>query len=397
MSSLRIDNELCTGCGLCVDSCPVSAISIDDCLAVISDACNDCGACISVCPVEALSFPREGALQEMPIEKYSDVWIFCEEEHHKIAHVTFELLGKGRELADRLGCRLCAVLFGHEVSDLVSPLYRFGAERVYMVDDERLHSYTTAPFARAFTSLVRTHKPEIVLIGATTRGRDLAGAVATILETGLTADCTGLDIAEDGKNLVQTRPAFGGNIMARIMCMKRRPQMSTVRPKVMIMSQPDESRQGELVQEKLVIKESEILTKVVEYIKDDKGSVNLADADIIVSGGRGLGKPENFSLIRELADALGGVVGASRAAVDAGWIPYQHQVGQTGRTVRPKLYIACGISGAIQHLAGMRTSDVIVAVNRDPEAPILKIATYGIVGDLLKVVPELTRKLKERH
>ena len=365
-------------------------------VAVVLDACNDCGACLSVCPVDALSIPVAERLEESPIEDFKDVWVFCEAEGGKIAHVTPELLGKGRELADELGCRLCVVLMGHEVSHLAQLLFHYGAERVYLVEDERLSPYRTVPFTEAFVSLVEKYKPEIVLVGATTCGRDLAGAVATRLETGLTADCTELRIADDGKNLLQTRPAFGGNIMAQILCLKRRPQMATVRPKVMEMPEPDETRTGELVRDDLVLGEDKILTTVLEYITDEKESVNLVDADIIVSGGRGLGKPENFSVVRELAQAVGGVVGSSRAAVDAGWIPYTHQVGQTGKTVRPKLYIACGISGAIQHLAGMRTSDVIVAINKDPEAPIFKVATYGIVGDLLQIVPKLAQRLRQR-
>lgn len=396
MGQLRIDAERCTGCELCIPSCPLGALSVENQVAVVSDACNDCGACLSVCPSEALSIPVEAGLEQARIEDYKDVWVFCEQEKGSIAHVTFELLGKGRELADRLGCRLCTVLLGDKVSDLSSALFHHGAELVYLVEDERLSAYRTGPYAEAFVSLSREHRPEIILVGATTLGRDLAGAVATRLETGLTADCTGLDIADDGKNLVQTRPAFGGNIMARIMCIKRRPQMATVRPKVMPMPEPDTSRTGEVISRTLDITDDEIFTQVVDYIRDEQESVNLVDADVIVSGGRGLGKPENFCVVRDLANALGGVVGASRAAVDAGWIPYQHQVGQTGRTVRPKLYVACGISGAIQHLAGMRTSDVIVAINKDPDAPIFKVATYGIVGDLFTVVPKLIERLKRR-
>ncbi|MBN1593123.1 MAG: FAD-binding protein [Candidatus Coatesbacteria bacterium] len=394
MAQLRIDIDLCTGCGVCVPSCPLGALSLNDGVAVASEACNDCAACISVCPVEALSIPIEHRLQESKLTDYRDVWVFCEVEEGKIVHVTPELLGKGRELADTLGCRLCTVLLGHEVENLASQLFHYGADCVYLVEDERLSPYRTVPYMEAFVSLVKKYKPEIILIGATICGRDLAGAVATRLETGLTADCTELRIADDGKSLLQTRPAFGGNIMAQILCEKHRPQMATVRPKVMEMPELDASRSGEMVRESLVLGDARILTEVLEYIKDELESVNLVDADIIVSGGRGLGKPENFSVVRELAKVLGGVVGSSRAAVDAGWIPYPHQVGQTGKTVRPKLYIACGISGAIQHLAGMRTSDVIIAINKDPEAPIFKVATYGIVGDVLQVVPKLTERLK---
>ena len=396
MAQLKVDAELCTGCGECLGACPLSALSVVEGIAAVSEACNDCGACISVCPVDALSIPTGERLEGMRVEDYRDVWVFCEQESGRVANVTFELLGKGRELADRLSCRLCAVLLGREVADLAGSLFHYGAERVYLVEDDRLSPYRTAPFARAFVSLVQKYKPEIVLIGGTTCGRDLAGALATTLETGLTADCTGLHIADNGRNMVQTRPAFGGNIMAQIRCETRRPQMATVRPKVMEMPTPDETMTGELIREELTIEDSEVLTTVLEFIKSEQEDVNLVDADIIVSGGRGLGKPDHFSVIRELAQALGAVVGASRAAVDAGWIPYPHQVGQTGKTVRPKLYVACGISGAIQHLAGMRTSDIIVAINKDPEAPIFKIATYGIVGDLFQVVPKFTEQLKRR-
>ena len=234
-----------------------------------------------------------------------------------------------------------------------------------------------------------------MIFGATTQGRDFAGNVATTLYTGLTADCTGLDIDPETKLLRQTRPAFGGNIMATILCPRTRPQMSTVRPKVMPMPERDDSRQGEIIRESLGMSEDEVRTKIIDFIESEQ-KVNLTEADIIVSGGRGLGKPENFKLIRELADVLGAAVGASRATVDAGWIPYEHQVGQTGKTVRPKIYIACGISGAIQHLAGMKTSDVIVAINKDPDAPIFKVATYGIVGDLFQVVPALTEEFRKR-
>jgi electron transfer flavoprotein alpha subunit len=259
-----------------------------------------------------------------------------------------------------------------------------------------LKQYRTDPYAKAAVDLIRKYKPEIVLFGATTQGRDFAGTVATTIEVGLTADCTGLDIDPETKYLKQTRPAFGGNIMATILDYPNyRPQMSTVRPKVFAMPLRDDSRKGEVIRETLQMSEDQIRTKVVEFIKGAE-AVNLTDAEIIVSGGRGMGAPENFKVIRELANVLGAAVGASRAAVDSGWIPYEHQVGQTGRTVRPKIYIACGISGSIQHQAGMKTSDIIVAINKDAEAPIFKIATYGIVGDLFTAVPMLTQEFKKR-
>ncbi len=395
MADIKVLTDECTGCGSCVDACPFGAITMEDDVAVIGDKCTYCGACVEVCPVEAIVLTKDEKKVQEDIEDYKDVWVFIEHEHGKIANVSFELLGVGRKLADDLGCQLCGMLMGHGVEDFAKEAIAYGAEKVYYIDDPVLEKYRTDPFAKGAISLIRKYKPEIVIFGATTQGRDFAGNVATTLYTGLTADCTGLDIDPETKLLRQTRPAFGGNIMATILCPRTRPQMSTVRPKVMPMPERDDSRQGEIVKETLGMTEEEVRTKILEFIESEQ-KVNLVDADIIVSGGRGLGKPENFKIIRELADVLGAAVGASRATVDAGWIPYEHQVGQTGKTVRPKIYIACGISGAIQHLAGMKTSDVIVAINKDPDAPIFKVATYGIVGDLFQVVPALTEEFRKR-
>lgn len=305
-------------------------------------------------------------------------------------------LAKAGELADSLGSKLCGVILGDSVSRLSQDIFDHGADVAYVVESPALRKYRTDPYVDAASLLIRKYKPEIVLMGATTTGRDFAGALATEIGTGLTADCTGLEIEPETKNLIQTRPAFGGNIMAQIICRRHRPQMATVRPKVMELPKRVAGRKGQIIREKIDFDEERFLTKVLEFIKEEGSTVNLADANVIVSGGRGLGEPQNFKIIEELAKALGGAVGASRAAVDAGWIPYPHQVGQTGKTVRPKLYIACGISGAIQHLAGMQTSDIIVAINKDPDAPIFKVATFGIVGDLFKVVPLLTEKFKKR-
>jgi electron transfer flavoprotein alpha subunit len=264
-----------------------------------------------------------------------------------------------------------------------------------LVEDASLARYRTAPYAAVLVDLVARYKPEILIMGASSRGRDLAGTAATKLLTGLTADCTALDIDPGTRQLRQTRPAFGGNIMATILCPNHRPQMATVRHRVFEIPEPDTARQGQIVREKALLSEDEIASKVVDFLVEEQ-DVNLADAKIIVSGGRGVKGPEGYGPIEELASVLGGAVGASRAAVDAGWIPYMHQVGQTGRTVRPDLYIACGISGAIQHLAGMRTSKVIVAINKDPEAPIFDVAHYGIVGDLFEVVPALAKAFKAK-
>lgn len=330
---------------------------------------------------------------------YKGVWVFVEQERGHVHPVSWELLGEGKRLAQKLGVETCAVVMGYgdSVKQLVNESFFFGADKVYHINDPILEYYRNETYSSGLISLVNKYKPEIIIIGATTLGRDLAGAIATHLKTGLTADCTGLEIDEARRHLLQTRPAFGGNIMATILTPKVRPQMSTVRPRVFPLPHRDESKCGEIIEERLSIREEEIATKVLDFIPDAKiEKVNLQYADIIVSGGFGLKKPENFGIIKGLADALGGVVGASRKTVDSGWIGHDHQVGQTGVTVRPRLYIACGISGAIQHRVGMQGAECIVAINKDPDAPIFDIATYGIVGDVFKVVPLLTKSLKER-
>ena len=396
MAKLLIDKDTCTGCESCIPACPFGALSMKEGIAVVDEKCTFCGACVDVCPVSAITLEKEEKAVTIDTGAYKGVWVFIEHEHGKIASVSFELLGEGRKLADVLGCKLCGMIFGEKVDDFIKEAVAYGAERVYVTESPVLKQYRADPYACAAVNLIRKYKPEIVLFGATTQGRDFAGTVATTLEVGLTADCTGLDIDPETKYLRQTRPAFGGNIMATILDYPNyRPQMSTVRPKVFLMPPQDDSRKGEVIQESLPMKEEQVRTKVLEFIKGTE-TVNLVDAEIIVSGGRGLGNAENFKVIRELAEVLGAAVGASRATVDAGWISYEHQVGQTGRTVRPKIYIACGISGAIQHQAGMRTSDIIVAINKDPEAPIFKITTYGIVGDLFTVVPMLKEEFKKR-
>ncbi|NOR49736.1 MAG: electron transfer flavoprotein subunit alpha, partial [Desulfuromonadales bacterium] len=306
------------------------------------------------------------------------------------------LLGSGRELAKTLGVELTAVIVGHDIDRLRIEAYGYGADVAIMMDHAVYANYRTEPFTDALCHLIDKHKPEIILMGATGQGRDLAGSVATVVETGLTADCTGLAIDAHG-NLAQTRPAFGGNIMATIMCDKFRPQMATVRPHVMKAPEHVPGRRGLVVREDFAPSEESILVKVLEVLmdKDGKDQVDVAAAEIIVSGGRGMMGKENFAILQELADELGAVVGSSRSAVDAGWMPQSRQVGQTGKTVRPQIYIACGISGAIQHLVGMQDSDVVIAINRDPDAPIFEVATYGIVGDLFQVVPALTEMVRE--
>lgn len=332
-------------------------------------------------------------MERQDINQYKDIWVFAEQRQGKITPVVIELLGEGRKLADTKGIKLNAILLGKDVNGLAEELIAYGAETVYVADDPLLENFTTDGYTKVIVDAVNEIKPEIVLIGATNIGRDLAPRIASRLNTGLTADCTKLEIdSEDGK-IKQTRPAFGGNIMATIICPDARPQMSTVRPGVMDKAVRNDDNKGNIVPLKYDIKESDIRTKIIEIVKHAVEKVSLTDANIIVSGGLGLQNADGFKLIEELADKLGGVVGSSRAAVDAGWIDKSHQVGQTGTTVKPNLYIACGISGAIQHLAGMKESSIIVAINKDPDAPIFSVADYGIVGDLYKVIPEIISEI----
>ncbi|AEM78075.1 MULTISPECIES: electron transfer flavoprotein subunit alpha/FixB family protein [Thermoanaerobacter] len=327
------------------------------------------------------------------MNEYKDIWVFAEQREQRLMNVSLEILGEARKLADKKGVKACAVLVGYGVKGLADELIKYGADVVYVIDNPLLKNYTTEGYAKVIADLVNELKPEVILYGATYIGRDLAPRIASRLHTGLTADCTGLDIDENGL-LLQIRPAFGGNLIATIICPERRPQMATVRPGVMKKAPKDGKRKGEIIEIQANIKEGDIRTQIFDIIKEAKSKVNIEEADIIVSGGRGVGGAEGFKLIQQLADALGGVVGASRAAVDAGWISSDHQVGQTGKTVRPKLYIACGISGAIQHIAGMGNAKTIVAINKNPDAPIFKVADYGIVGDLFKVIPALIEEIK---
>ncbi|MCK9230191.1 MAG: electron transfer flavoprotein subunit alpha [Syntrophales bacterium] len=396
MALLKIDQDKCAGCGACVDACPFGALSMVDGVIEVSDACTACGACLLSCPMHALSLLKEQEPElTIDLTAYSGIWVWVEQFRGELGGISIEMLGQGRILADRRGVPLTACVMGHEVGHIVEKAISYGADRVFHVDDPTLAVYRTAPYARVLIDLVQEYKPEALILGASSRGRDLAGSVASILHTGLTADCTGLEIDPETGLLLQTRPAFGGNIMAAIVCPYHRPQMATMRQHVAEMPVADPNRRGQVVAVKAVLKEEDITTRVVDSILE-KEEVSLADARIIVSGGGGVGGPEGFKTIRLLADALGGAVGASRSAVDRGWISYAHQVGQTGRTVHPDLYVACGISGQMQHLAGMKTSRIIVAVNKDPKAPIFTVADYGIVGDLFEVVPELAEQFREK-
>lgn len=327
------------------------------------------------------------------------VWVFLEQVNGKMLGVSLEILSEARKIANALGTEVGAVLIGHGVEGLCKEAFSYGANKVYLCDDEPFKDYSVLPYTTVLANAVCEYKPEILLLPATNNGRELAPRLAARLETGLSADCIALALDKD-KNLVATRPIYGGNIMEDAVCSEARPQMCTIRPNAMSKADPDPSASGEIIKIKADLPADDLRSKVLEIIEKASGEISITDAQIIVSGGRGVGSPEGFDLIKKLASTLQAAVGASRAAVDSGWIPYEHQVGQTGKTVAPKLYIACGISGALQHLAGMKTSDVIVAINKDDEAPIFSVANYGIVGDLYQVLPimieEFEKALKER-
>ncbi|WP_301859518.1 electron transfer flavoprotein subunit alpha/FixB family protein [uncultured Megasphaera sp.] len=333
----------------------------------------------------------------MAFEENKGIYVIAEQFEGKLRNVSFELLGQARQLADTIGDEVGAVLIGKDVKPLAQELIAHGAHKVYVYDDAKLENYNTTAYAKVLCDFYNEEKPNVFLIGATNIGRDLAPRIANTLKTGLTADCTGLSVDDDNKTIVWTRPALGGNIMAEIICPDNRPQMGTVRPNVFKKPEADPNAKGEVIEKTANLSDADFLTKFVELIKLGGGGVKLEEADVIVAGGRGMGGDEPFKtgILKELADVLGGAVGASRAAVDAGWIDALHQVGQTGKTVGPKLYVACAISGAIQHTAGMSGSDCIIAINKDEDAPIFKICDYGIVGDVFDVLPKLTEAIKK--
>ena len=409
--AIQVINDKCKGCKLCIKSCPFEAITMEGKLAVINEKCTACNQCIPACPFDAIIKTEDNEVVDL--SSYKNVWVFAEQREGKLLNVALELIGEGYRLAKEVGPDrlVCAVLIGDQIDHLVDECYEYGAEKVILIQDPLLKNYITDSYTKVLVDAVKEKKPEIVLYGATHIGRDLAPRVAARLNTGLTADCTRLDVKvssyikyakenttldtstldpnDEDTGIKQTRPAFGGNLMATIICPKTRPQMSTVRPGVMQKREKVAGAKGVLEVFKPIISEADIRTKLIEIVKSTKERVSLTDAEIICSGGRGLGDASGFELIKKFADKVGGVVGSSRAAVDAGWIEHSHQVGQTGTTVKPKIYFACGISGAIQHLAGMQTSDIIVAINKDPDAPIFEVADFGIVGDLYKVIPQI--------
>ena len=418
--AINIIKEKCIGCGQCFKSCPKDAFYFEKYdgnklgkVAAIGPSCDFCNQCLTSC--------KFGAIEEKKVEvqadlgDYKHVWVFAEQRDGKLMNVALELIGEGYRLAKEISedTQVCAVLIGDDkdIAPLAEECFAYGAEKVYKIASPVLQHYTTDGYTFALKEAIDQYKPEIVLYGATHIGRDFAPRIAARCNTGLTADCTRLDVKvssyidfanknttldtstldpnDPSTGIKQTRPAFGGNLMATIICPRTRPQMSTVRPGVMQKREPVAGATGEVVEVKTTVSEKDINIKIKDVVKSAKEMVSLTDADIICSGGRGLGDASGFELIKKFADKVGGVVGSSRAAVDAGWIDHSHQVGQTGTTVKPKIYFACGISGAIQHLAGMQTSDCIVAINKDSDAPIFEVADFGIVGDLYKVIPEI--------
>ncbi|MEI6563819.1 MAG: electron transfer flavoprotein subunit alpha [bacterium] len=389
--------EKCVFCGACVKACPFGAITqAERKTAPVIDLqkCTLCGSCVVACKFDAI-WMKEKTSASIDLSAFKDVWVFAEQHDGDIQTITYELLGEGRKLADSLGMKLCAVLLGSNIQSKSQELIARGADKVYVVDRAELAHFQDEAYGNVLIELVNRHKPNVFLCGASTIGRSLVSRVAVKVNAGLTADCTGLSIDPKTLNLLQTRPAFGGNIMATIETPNARPQMATVRHKVMKEAVASPTRTGEISMETI----TEILLQSkahrLKFVPEVESTMNIAEANIIVAGGRGMQSVENFSLLRKLADVLGAGVGASRAAVDSNWVAYSHQVGQTGKTVCPKIYFAIGISGQIQHLAGMQSSDIIIAINKDPDAPIFKVATYGIVGDLFAILPRLTQEFKK--
>jgi electron transfer flavoprotein alpha subunit len=390
---LHVDKNKCIGCSICVQVCPFNAAKLVDKKAEMNENCTLCGACEKACPVQAISIERRKATSPEELAKSKGVWVVVEHDDGELRRVVLELLTESKKLAAKLNEEVAAVLIGHEVSNFAKTLAEYGADKIYMVDNELLGKYTSDGYVHALVGAISKHKPSIVLIGATPRGRELAPRVAARLQVGLTADCTGLDIDDKGQ-LLQIRPAFGGNIMATILSPYTRPQMATVRPNVMKVGESDGKREPKIVNVDVNISPRTVRTKLGQSVKEITGAIKIEEANVVVSAGRGIGSRENLKLVEELASVLHGAVGGSRAIVDVGYLPHPQQVGQSGKTVSPRVYFAIGISGAIQHIIGMQSSDFIIAINNDPEAPIFKVADIGIVGDLFKIVPAITEELR---
>lgn len=384
-------NEDCTGCEICVNVCPFDAVEMVEGKADITEACVACGQCIDPCPVGAIIMKTAEAVD---LSDYKGVMVFVEQRRSVVHPVAYELLGKAKELAGTLTEPVYAVIVGSNLNAAAEELVKRGADKVFVYDHPDLEDFRDDPYTDLLSNCVKEEKPSIFLVGATAIGRSLGPRVAAQIKTGLTADCTSLDIDEESALLRQTRPAYGGNIMATIETVKRRPQMATVRYKMFPEATVEDSPKGVIIRKDVNMKHVKDRVKILGF-EAAKEQISITEADLIVSGGLGLGEPKGFEMIEELAKVLGGAVGASRPTVDEGWIDYRHQVGLSGRTVRPAVYLAFGISGAVQHQAGMKTSDIIIAVNKDPDAPIFKISTLGAVGDLYEVIPRLIEKIKE--
>ncbi|MBR2071149.1 MAG: electron transfer flavoprotein subunit alpha [Phascolarctobacterium sp.] len=393
--AMIVDKETCVGCGACVAICPVGAISLEDKAHIDADACIGCGACVNGCPVGAIA--PEGAVAKKEVENNhgTDLWVVTELENGEPVGVTYELIGVASDLAAKAGEKCCAVLVAAEAGDVPQKLIAAGADKVYVIADAKFADYNTDLYTDAICQLIDAYKPSALLIGATADGRDLAPRIAARKMTGLCADCTELDIDVDNQVVEWTRPALGGNILATILCKETRPQMGTVRPKVFKAKPMDATRTGEVINFTC----ENLVTSPVELLKKEAvggtSSIKIEDAEVICSGGRGMGSADNFKILEEMAALFeNGTVAGSRAVVDEGWIGHSCQVGQSGKTVTPKIYFACGISGAIQHLAGMTGSDTVIAINKDANAPIFNTAQYGIVGDVNVILPKLIAKIK---
>ena len=393
--SLILYSEKCIACGQCVEACPFGVLRLEGETLIIGEGCTLCGACVEVCEVEALALPETEGPSPRPAVPPDGIWVFAEQRAGVLAPVTVELLGEARRLAEPLGVKVAAILFGNRVADLSAALLTAGADKVYVAEHPLLQDFLEETYAAAMTELARKYQPEIILAGATYLGRAFIPQVAAALKTGLTADCTAFAIDSEQRLLLQTRPAFGGNIMATIITPRTFPQMATARPGVFKPITPATKPGGDVIRVELASLASPPRSHFVATVAEIKERIPLSAAEVIVAGGRGLKEEKNFKLLEELADLLGGAVGATRGAVDAGWIPYAHQIGQTGKTVSPKLYIAVGLSGASQHVVGMQSSDVIVAINKDPQAPIFQVADVGLVGDLFEIVPALIQEIKK--
>ena len=393
---LIIDEDQCTGCGNCIVSCPYEAMELENDKAIVLPNCNLCGICVENCPVEAISLERDKSSEKkIDLSQYKGVWVIAEHYKEVVHKVAYQLLGKGRELSNLLDSKLTFIILGANFDEEIKEFSEYGMDEIIYIKSPLLKDYYSDLYVKVISELIEEHKPEIILIGATPTGRDFAPRVAKRLHAGLTADCTGLDINPKTNNLLQTRPTFGGNIMATIRTPFSRPQMATVRPG--IFKAPQKIKLKKEVPVKVIdynFTEEDSVSKIIKVINTSKTPVNLEDAKIIVAGGRGVGSKENFKLIEDLANVLGAELGGSRITIELNWLDPDRQIGQTGVTVSPKLYIACGISGAIQHIVGMENSHIIVAINKDPDAPIFNFAHYGIVGNLHEIIPILIEEIK---